>query len=63
MIRISYTGPGQSSLVFPGSAGNNGETGGDLAIAGGLFSQFAQASLAQQYTDVDSTICLQPIAL
>lgn len=47
---------GNPSLVFPvGVLATIGETGGDLAIAGGLLSQFfAQASLAQQYTDVDS---------
>jgi Starch-binding associating with outer membrane len=47
---------GNPSLVFPvGVLATIGETGGDLAIAGGLLSQYyAQASLAQQYTDVDS---------
>ncbi|MFI5185311.1 MAG: SusD/RagB family nutrient-binding outer membrane lipoprotein [Chitinophagales bacterium] len=47
---------GNPSLVFPvGVLGTIGETGGDLAIAGGMLSQFfTQASLAQQYTDVDS---------
>lgn len=44
------------ALVFPaGVLGTIGETGGDLAIAGGMLSQFfTQASLAQQYTDIDS---------
>ena len=43
-------------IVFPTAVlGTIGETGGDLAILGGMFSQFfTQASLAQQYTDVDS---------
>ncbi len=47
---------GNPSLVFPvGVLATIGETGGDLAIAGGMLSQyFTQASLAQQYTDVDS---------
>ena len=47
---------GNPSLVFPvGVLATIGGTGGDLAIAGGLLSQyFTQASLAQQYTDVDS---------
>ncbi|HEY2721780.1 MAG TPA: SusD/RagB family nutrient-binding outer membrane lipoprotein [Chitinophagaceae bacterium] len=47
---------GNPSLVFPvGVLGTIAETGGDLAIAGGMLSQFfTQASLAQQYADVDS---------
>ncbi|HEY2721168.1 MAG TPA: SusD/RagB family nutrient-binding outer membrane lipoprotein [Chitinophagaceae bacterium] len=47
---------GNPSLVFPvGVLATIGETGGDLGIAGGMLSQFfTQASLAQQYTDVDS---------
>lgn len=47
---------GNPSLVFPvGVLATIGETGGDLAIAGGMLSQyFAQASLAQQYTSIDS---------
>jgi len=47
---------GNPSLVFPvGVLATISETGGDLAIAGGMLSQyFTQASLAQQYTDVDS---------
>ncbi|HEY0434575.1 MAG TPA: hypothetical protein VGC95_11915, partial [Chitinophagaceae bacterium] len=47
---------GNASLVFPvGVLATIGEAGGDLGIAGGMLSQFfTQASLAQQYTDVDS---------
>src|SRR5215467_15876387 len=47
---------GNPSLVFPvGVLATIGEAGGDLAIAGGMLSQyFAQASLAQQYTSIDS---------
>ena len=47
---------GNPALVFPvGVLATIGETGGDLAIAGGMLSQyFAQASLAQQYTSIDS---------
>jgi len=43
-------------IVFPIAVlGTIGETGGDLAILGGMMSQyFTQASLAQQYTDIDS---------
>ena len=50
------TEQGNPSLVFPvGVLATIGETGGDLAIAGGMLSQyFTQSSLAQQYTDVDS---------
>jgi hypothetical protein len=47
---------GSPALVFPvGVLATIGETGGDLAILGGMLSQyFTQASLAQQYTDIDS---------
>jgi len=47
---------GNPTLVFPvGILGTIAETNGELAIAGGLLSQyFTQSSLAQQYTDVDS---------
>ena len=47
---------GTPSIVLPvGILATIGETGGDLAIFGGMLSQyFTQASLAQQYTDIDS---------
>lgn len=47
---------GTPQIVFPeGVLATIAETGGDLAIMGNMFSQFnTQASLAQQYTDVDS---------
>jgi len=43
-------------IVFPITVlGTIGETGGDLGNTGGMMSQyFTQASLAQQYTDIDS---------
>ena len=47
---------GTPALVFPvGVLATTGKVGGDLAIVGGMWSQiFTQASLSQQYTDVDS---------
>jgi hypothetical protein len=47
---------GTPALVFPAAVlATAGEVGGNLAIAGGMFSQyFTQAALAQQYVDIDS---------
>lgn len=47
---------GTPSQVFPAAVlGTIGATGGELAIVGGMWSQFfAQAVNSQQYTDVDS---------
>ncbi|PWT78579.1 MAG: hypothetical protein C5B59_01475 [Bacteroidetes bacterium] len=47
---------GTPQIVFPAAVlGTIGETGGNLAIMGAMLSQFnTQASLAQQYTDIDS---------
>lgn len=47
---------GTPAQVFPVAVlATIGATGGDLAIVGGMWSQyFTQAALAQQYTDVDS---------
>ena len=47
---------GNPSLVFPVAVlATTSKTGGDLAIAGGMLSEyFTQASLGQQYTDIDS---------
>src|SRR5580704_9738050 len=43
-------------LLFPAAVlATTAKVGGDLAIVGAMWSQFAtQAALAQQYTDVDS---------
>src|SRR5579862_175027 len=47
---------GTPSLVFPvATLATAGEVGGNLAIVGGMWSQFfTQAALAQQYVDIDS---------
>ncbi|HUZ60588.1 MAG TPA: SusD/RagB family nutrient-binding outer membrane lipoprotein [Hanamia sp.] len=47
---------GNPSLVFPVAVlATTGKVGGDLAIVGGMWSQyFTQAALANQYTDIDS---------
>jgi Starch-binding associating with outer membrane len=47
---------GTPALVFPvGVLATTGQVGGDLAIVGGMWSQFfTQAALAQQYVDVES---------
>ena len=47
---------GTPAQVFPVAVlATIGATGGDLAIVGGMYSQFfTQAALSQQYTDVDS---------
>lgn len=47
---------GTPGLVFPVAVfATTGYVGGNLAIVGGMWSQyFTQAALAQQYTDVDS---------
>ncbi|HLY70231.1 MAG TPA: SusD/RagB family nutrient-binding outer membrane lipoprotein [Puia sp.] len=47
---------GTPALVFPVAVlATAGEVGGNLAIVGGMWSQyFCQAALAQQYVDIDS---------
>ncbi|HTJ13845.1 MAG TPA: SusD/RagB family nutrient-binding outer membrane lipoprotein [Dinghuibacter sp.] len=47
---------GTPAVVFPaGVLATTGYVGGDLAIVGGMWSQFfAQSAFANQYTDVDS---------
>src|ERR1700722_15497875 len=47
---------GTPALVFPVAVlATAGEVGGNLAIVGGMWSQyFSQAALAQQYVDIDS---------
>src|ERR1035438_10116244 len=47
---------GSPSLVFPAALlSTTGQVGGNLAIVGGMWSQyFTQASLAQQYVDIES---------
>src|SRR5579862_9965843 len=47
---------GTPALVFPVAVlATAGEVGGNLAIVGGMWSQFfTQAALAQQYVDIDS---------
>jgi hypothetical protein len=47
---------GNPKLVFPAAVlATTGKVGGDLAIVGGMWSEFfTQASLAQQYTTIDS---------
>ena len=47
---------GNASLVFPAAVlATTGKVGGDLAIVGGIFSQyFTQSTLSQQYTDIES---------
>ncbi len=47
---------GNPSLIFPSAVlATTAKVGGDLAIVGGMWSQyFTQAALGEQYTDVDS---------
>jgi hypothetical protein len=52
----NFPATGTPAIVFPvGVLATAGEVGGNLAIVGGMWSQFfTQAALAQQYVDIES---------